>query len=207
MKSYVDLPAAAVSGNEADALSPELVLVDPVLARTARERLPDSGNLALVRLNRAGEEPPTRFPDQADQSLRHRGSRRLLIGVAAVTILVLLLLDVRVELGTPGRGGGARAVECKCQSAAGRHPSTPYATGDGFRPSRQDPSPPAAVRVGACGRRGRLPRRAVPGDDTRVQRNDQTPSTHRAGALDACRYAALVDAWRIPLVRLGHRLG
>jgi hypothetical protein len=81
-------------------VSPELVLVDPQLAAVARSRLPDYPPAALPR-SRVRHVTPTHRQVTADEleTGRETTSWRLLAGVAAVAMLALLLLDVRVRVG------------------------------------------------------------------------------------------------------------
>ena len=97
MTVYVHSPHAGTSGDQT--ISPELALVDPVLATEARARLADPG--ALVSRDAARAAVPFRpIRHTSDSSVRRREtSRRVLVGVAGVTVLVLLLFDVRVEVG------------------------------------------------------------------------------------------------------------
>ena len=97
MTVYVHSPHAGTRGDQT--ISPELALVDPVLATEARARLADPG--ALVPRDAARTAVPFRpIRHMPDSSVRRREtSTRVLVGVAGVTILVLLLFDVRVEVG------------------------------------------------------------------------------------------------------------
>lgn len=107
-------------------ISPELALVDPVLAASARELLPEIMDTlgrgrpvtarptsldsdAVVALARAGLEAA----DDPDRSLRGRRSHswRGLAAVAAATVVVLLLLDVRVQVGRTPASAETPAVE------------------------------------------------------------------------------------------------
>jgi hypothetical protein len=96
-----------------DIVSPELALVDPMLAASARVSLADPKDAPRRSEVTSWSRPdgrdgaPTTFGRMAlptSEELRDADtpadrSWRLLIGVAAITILSLLLLDVRVEVG------------------------------------------------------------------------------------------------------------
>ena len=100
-------------------ISPELALVDPVLAMEARARLPEprstlertplvprpDEHAEFRKLARSAlEVPESREPRRSGAQ-----SWRLLGTVAASTILVVLLLDVRVEVGrTPAAAESAQ---------------------------------------------------------------------------------------------------
>jgi hypothetical protein len=101
MTVYVETLAAA-KPPELEVLSPELALVDPELSRAARERLPSPTEAAFTRLvsqaTGASGEARGGLPGTPRRA-EARHSRRLLVGVAATTMLALLLFDVRVEVG------------------------------------------------------------------------------------------------------------
>jgi hypothetical protein len=96
-----------------EVISPELALVDPVLAASARASLPerratspeygasapaqvdDRRSRALTALSDAA----LAMDDELVKSVASGRSWRALIGVAAVTVLSLLLFDVRVQVG------------------------------------------------------------------------------------------------------------
>src|SRR6476660_4623680 len=96
-----------------EVVSPELALVDPELAAAARVSLPDpraaggrNGPPARAQVDDANGRARTALSnaalavDDEHGSPTHAGrSWRVLIGVAAVTILSLLLFDVRVQVG------------------------------------------------------------------------------------------------------------
>jgi hypothetical protein len=86
-----------------EVVSPELALVDPRLREAARLSLPDvvlDAPLASRALARpAPVQTARRMPQELVEAPRRHASSRTLVGVAAVTMLTLLLLDVRVEVG------------------------------------------------------------------------------------------------------------
>jgi hypothetical protein len=108
-----------------EVVSPELALVDPELGRVARLLLADSPE--ALRAPPSSTVPiGTPFfarlthGEAVRDPVREHGSRRLLISVAAATMLALLLFDVRVQVGerpaaadssafAPGAGSAAPA--------------------------------------------------------------------------------------------------
>ena len=90
-------------GRGDDVTSPELVLVDPDLGALARARLPDAPTV------RPGWTPIPQRPAVATtrvervrpvpRRVRRSDERRVLVGCAVVTALVLLLVDLRVGTG------------------------------------------------------------------------------------------------------------
>ena len=96
-----------------EVVSPELALVDPELAASARASLPEpraaggrSGPSARAQVGDGSARALTALSNAALAMDDERGapthagrSWRVLIGVAAVTILSLLLFDVRVQVG------------------------------------------------------------------------------------------------------------
>jgi hypothetical protein len=86
-----------------EVVSPELALVDPRLREAARLSLPDvvlDAPLARREVARAAPvQAARRMPQELVEAPRRHASSRTLVGVAAVTMLTLLLLDVRVEVG------------------------------------------------------------------------------------------------------------
>jgi hypothetical protein len=87
-----------------EVVSPELALVDPELGRTARALLADSpGALHTPPYSTVPIGTPFFGRLTRGEAVRDAGredrSWRVLIGVAAVTILSLLLFDVRVQVG------------------------------------------------------------------------------------------------------------
>jgi hypothetical protein len=109
---------AAAAGAVGDVVSPELALVDPVLAASARASL--AGPRPAPRRT---VDPPRRPIGVADMSpafgrnarreisdvvVTARASRphswRILVGVAVVTVMGLLLLDVHVQVGRTPAG-------------------------------------------------------------------------------------------------------
>lgn len=95
-----------------EVISPELALVDPVLAESARAHLPESSARASERVGSPAEVDAGRsrafaalsdlalaMDDEVLKPVDKGHSWRLLVGVAAVTVLSLLLFDLRVQVG------------------------------------------------------------------------------------------------------------
>ena len=129
-----------------DLLSPELALVDPSLRAAAQKRIPDVTDRALRSLPTAS--PPLsngheRFitlaravevADGSERSSRDRRSQswRLVAGVASVTVLGLLLVDVRAPLDKTPASGKPSAIAMSgdattAQDAQPRRSPTPEA--------------------------------------------------------------------------------
>jgi hypothetical protein len=134
---------AAGAGAVGDVVSPELALVDPILAASARARLagprpapPRTGEtrrrpIGVAELSPAfGRNARRAIPDEVVAARASRPhSWRVLVGVAVVTVLGLLFFDVRVQVGrTPADAE-----------------STPKAHSDG--------SPPRDTRQGSASRK------------------------------------------------------
>jgi hypothetical protein len=90
-------------GRQDDVTSPELVLVDPDLGALARERLPDAPPVRLEWTPIAQHSAVVRTRVEPAGPLARRvprlDERRLLVGCALVTALVVLLVDLRVGAG------------------------------------------------------------------------------------------------------------
>lgn len=122
-----------------EALTPELALVDPALARHARFRLPEPDDTlarldALIRMSRVAslarrslETSQPRAPallDSARQGARIRSRRWSFLGggVAAGALVIALLVGVRIDVrGTPAAADTTVGREVPAPSA----PSTP----------------------------------------------------------------------------------
>ena len=120
-----------------EALSPELVLVDPELAASARAMLPEPRSA----LREVGPPAPAHDDDGPSRALRAlsnaalaiddghgvpatgKRSWRVLVGVAAVTVLSLLLFDVRVQVGRTPASAETAAEPLAAASPLGRSPS------------------------------------------------------------------------------------
>ena len=119
----------------AEEISPELVLVDPELAKAARSRLRPPTTAPPVRPELVTPPRPwMREPlVEHEQQPERQASRRVLIGVAAATMLALLFFDVRVEVGEFPASAEPEAIES-------RAPAVPV------RPPKQSPAPKATTR-------------------------------------------------------------
>jgi hypothetical protein len=135
------------------AISPELALVDPELARAARSRLPEPGVTSRARSD--FDAAPARLTaasciDVSGELNEQHTSRRLLIGVAAVSMLALLLFDVRVQVGERPASAVPQALEQPSStSPLGSPPAgnTKHATSPSPRaPSRTSSRGPASRR-------------------------------------------------------------
>ena len=100
MTIHVDSTDVVGRGPDFEVVSPELALVDPELGRAARAHLVDPvASSARARpLATTASQSPSSLVWQVSGG-GERSSLRLLVGVAAATVLALLLLDVRVEVG------------------------------------------------------------------------------------------------------------
>ncbi len=97
-------PAESSALPDVDAISPELALVDPELALAARSALVEPSREQTLRpLGAFGTDSPTADGSQRGRwrAARPRTSSRVLIGVAAATVAVLVFFDVRVRLDNP----------------------------------------------------------------------------------------------------------
>jgi hypothetical protein len=130
-----------------EVISPELALVDPELAAIARASLPAS----RAACGRSGPRARDQVGDASAQALaelsnaalaldNERGSRthagrswRVLVGVAAVTILTLLLFDVRVQVGrTPASAEAPQPPQAATLSRAPVPPAPRRRTQNGL---------------------------------------------------------------------------
>ena len=120
MTVYVDPMDAAP--RDLGVLSPELALVDPELGRAARALLADLPGIVHPPASHApiGRSMfGRRVPSSPARPVRERHSRRLLVGVAAATMLALLLFDVRVEVGERPAVADSSPSETPPASSAG----------------------------------------------------------------------------------------
>jgi hypothetical protein len=129
-------------------VSPELALVDPELAGRARERLPNPGEkeaLARIAAQLGRTDQPTRPPATRAalrSPRRHRHTRWAApVAVATALVTLLLLTDVRVEIGkTLASAGTASSVDPDTSAPEASVPETsvpaprPTPTGQARRP-------------------------------------------------------------------------
>ena len=113
MSVFVSSVRGTVAPRDPEFVSPELVLVDPELAASARARLPDrdlpspsprlvsteGGNENADLLRALSDAALTSLDEHVETDARRNRSWRLLVSVAAVTVVGLLLFDVRVLVG------------------------------------------------------------------------------------------------------------
>jgi hypothetical protein len=96
-------------------LSPELALVDPELARAARIRLPDLpgrgfGSPVTSSARPAAVQRAAARPLDAEEQ-DAQTSRRAVIAVATITMVAVLLVDIRVEVGRMPASATTKALE------------------------------------------------------------------------------------------------
>jgi len=123
MTVYVDSMAAVP--RELDIVSPELALVDPDLGLAARALLADIPGIVQPAASPAPIGTAMfgwRVASSPARPVRERHSRRLLVGVAAATMLALLLFDVRVEVGERPAVADSSPSEIPPASSAGPVP-------------------------------------------------------------------------------------
>jgi len=108
--SVTPLREGSVGPRHHEAVSPELALVDPELAASARANLAEPGATPPRRghsvrapvhndISRTLSNAALGMDDEFVKSVPSGRSWQVLIGVAVVTILSLLLFDVRVQVG------------------------------------------------------------------------------------------------------------
>jgi len=118
--------------HELDLVSPELVLVDPELARAARALLVSPPVHARSRPFSSAPAGSSAFgawaPAERVHPVREQYSRRLLVGVATATMLALLLFDVRVEVGERPAAADSSASAVGTSSRATGPSSPPVST-------------------------------------------------------------------------------
>lgn len=135
---------ANAGGHEPRVVSPELVLVDPELASAARASLPDPGETVLARVAEAHAARMASapwIPDELTGPDREGTSRRVLFGVAAVTMLALLLFDVRVEVGERPASAGPEALTVAPEDPMARGQVTKAPSGTSGSSSRSKRAP------------------------------------------------------------------
>jgi hypothetical protein len=151
MMLYMHLPAAAARDEDTHTVSPELVLVDPALARAERACLPLPSDPTFA-FRPSVASPATGHPIalRVDAPPRRRTPSRVLVAVATTTMLVVLLFDVRVEVGEKHASAERESIETTRAGPAQPKPSTmpPPRTipkQDPTAPSTPSPSPSEQV--------------------------------------------------------------
>ena len=167
-----------------EVLSPELALVDPELGRVARALLPDSAEHAARARLRSAVSTGVGSSLAPDVVRDHeRPSRRVLVGVAAVTMLMLLLFDVRVQVGErPAVADSNRSAE-RSSPTPTVPPRTPSARSARLS-TKTVPSQRPQVRVGSGPRRVRLPRRVLQGSRPRFRNGHERAIRDSPGKVD-----------------------
>ena len=159
---------------DSEVVSPELILVDPVLAASARQRLPEATD-SLARTTWAYAQPSTSSSEAlgalataaleaadelASPSTGPRRSWGIVAGVAAAMVVGFLLLDVHVQVGrTPASAdtaaiGKPPAEQSRKGQDAQREGTQQPSSGGGRQGHRDAPQPRRfawAPAVGASG--------------------------------------------------------
>ena len=170
-----------------EVVSPELALVDPELGRVARALLPDCAEHAVrARLHSAVSTGAGSSLAPVEPVVRdhERPSRRVLVGVAAVTMLALLLFDVRVRVGE--RPAAADSSPIRGTQQPYPDGTSAYTLASVGSPIHQEavPSQRPEVRVGSGSRRVRLPRRVLQGSPPRVRNGHERAVRDSPGKVD-----------------------
>ena len=184
------------SPRHSEVISPELALIDPVLAASARAYLPEPRGRLLCasflplrstvtlrhsRHSRSGSA----MDDEFVKPVADGRSWRVLIGVAAVTVLSLLLFDVRVQVGKTPASAETSQEPPSAPSTLVRPPSVPNVsvrTPASARPSRAlvaSRGRPLLVRLHTTSSSSKARRSHSP--RTRLNRS------HRAGSLEQAK--------------------